>query len=167
MQVTTQASVHIPKAPKDVFAFATTPTTLAKCFRGSGPVPGIMKVEIAGGGPLKIGATREVRMSDNSVLQEEIRAHEPGVRHSYRIVGGLKAPLRWLVRWGEGDWSFRETGKGTEFTWHYTFELTSPLARPLASVVVGRFMNAAMRDFLDRVRHEMMAAAVVKDADGV
>ena len=44
-----------------------------------------------------------------------------------------------LVRRGEASWTFAPEGDGTRVVWHYTFELTSPLAYPVAALVMILF----------------------------
>ena len=34
------------------------------------------------------------------------------------------APAKFLVRAGQGDWTFSDQGRGTPIVWSYTFELS-------------------------------------------
>jgi hypothetical protein len=65
-------------------------------------------------------------------------------------------PLALLVRQGTGDWSFAPEAGGTRLVWVYRFELTSPLAWPLAALVVGLFRRW-MAKGLAALRAELVA----------
>jgi hypothetical protein len=56
----------------------------------------------------------------------------------------MRAPLAWLAREGRADWRFTKVDKGTAVAWRYDFELTSPLAWPIAAPVLSGFMRTAM-----------------------
>jgi len=155
MQLQTTAMVHIPYAPDEVFAYCMDPENLVASFEGGGPVPPIEHAEFVGG-ECKVGAVRRVRMGDGSVLTEEIVGHEPPARHRYSIVG-FKAPLSFLATEGGSLWRFDATGKGTEVHWDATYELTSPIAYPIAALVVKRFVATAMQACLENLRKNMMA----------
>lgn len=160
MQVKIQASVQIPKPPEDVFDYAMDLNTLGKVFRGKGPIPDIVKMEIEGGGPIQAGAVRLVTMSDGSVLVEGILEHERGRCHRYRIERGIKPPLSLLVRWGEGEFLFTLSEEGTQLDWNYTYELTTPLVYPLAAPILKLFLCWSLQGALDGIRENMMSAEV-------
>jgi len=157
MQVKIQASVQIPKSPEDVFDYAMDINTLGKVFHGKGPIPDIVKIEVKGGEPIQVGAIRLVTMSDGSVLVEKILEHERGRCHRYRIEKGIKPPLSFLVRWGEGEFLFTQNGEGTQLDWNYTYELTTPLVYPLAAPILKLFLCWTLQRALDGIRENMMA----------
>jgi hypothetical protein len=124
-----------------VFALALDPERFPATFAGCGPIPALRK--ITPHAPTAVGSTRSVESSDNSVLQEHVTAFEPPHRHAY-VLSGMRPPLAWLAREGRADWRFTTVGDGTSVAWHYDFELTSPLAWPIAAPVLSGFMRTAM-----------------------
>jgi len=56
----------------------------------------------------------------------------------------MRPPLAWLAREGRADWRFAAVDAGTAVAWRYDFELTSPLAWPVAAPVLVGFMRTAM-----------------------
>jgi hypothetical protein len=93
---------------------------------------------LAGGEP-KVGARRRIELTDGSVMGEELLAFERPLRHAYRWTDPPALPLSLLVRRGTGDWTFTPEAGGTRIAWSYRFELTSPLAWPLAALVALLF----------------------------
>ena len=85
------------------------------------------------------GARREIKLTDGAVLTEEILEHDVPTRHRYKWTSGLKPPFAWLVRSGEGTWTFSEVAEGTRIDWSYVFELRSPLAYPIAVPIIALF----------------------------
>jgi hypothetical protein len=157
MQVKIIASVQIPMSPEEVFDYVMDLNNLCKVFRGKGPIPAIEKMQVEGGGPLKVGAVRLTTMSDGSVLEEDILVYERGRCNRYRIERGFKPPLSLLVRWGEGEFLFTQNAGATQVVWNYTFELTTPLVYPLAALILKVFMRGALQEALDGTRDNMMA----------
>jgi len=78
------------------------------------------------------------------------------VRHSYGWTGGVKPPFSLLVRSGGGNWDFTETEGGTRIVWTYTFDLTSPLAYPLAMPILWLF-KSWLQQGLDAIRAELLS----------
>lgn len=137
--------VAVVPAPREaVFDFITAPDAPARTFRGHGPVPGAVRAEVEGGGPLRVGAIRKVENADGSVVDEEIVALDRPARQAYRLVRGIRRPLSWLVRGAGGEWVLSDADGGTEVAWTFTFELRSPLVWPIAALV-GRAFRKAMR----------------------
>lgn len=108
------------------------------------------------GHALAAGSKRTVTMTDGTVLEEVIVDYDPPARHRYRWVGGAKPPFSFLVRSGTGNWDFIESEGGTRIVWSYTFELTSPLAYPLAVPIV-RLFKAWQQQGLEAIRAELVA----------
>lgn len=152
MEIHTEARVDVPRPRAAVFASATEAANLPRFFRGKGPVPAIERAEMLDGATLAVGAVRRIHNSDGSAVDEEIRALEPGRRHTYRLVRGIRFPFSALVRWGEGDWTFDDLPAGTRVVWRYRFALTTPLVYPLAAAVIHGFFQRAMQEALDRLR---------------
>ena len=147
MQLSTRASIEIPRPPEAVFDAATDHTRLHTVMKRTGPIPGVLSVEMEKGATPGVGATRSVKMSDGSTMREEITVHDRGKAHRYRWLNPPAAPFSLMVRGAESDWSFRPSGGGTVIDWTYTFDLTSPLVYPLAAPVIwlfNRWMKAAL-----------------------
>jgi hypothetical protein len=154
VRVTAQSSVRIARAPGVVFDFVTRPEAVAETFRGSGPVPGAVKSELATPGGMRVGAVRRVESSDGSVVDEEIiELARPSVQ-AYRLIRGLRPPFTWLVREAGGRWTFNADGDGTLVSWVFTFELRLlawPLARALLVPPFRRAMDLALAETKQRL----------------
>lgn len=158
MKVWTEAHVEIARPAEAVFDHAVDPLKMPGLFVGYGPIPGIREVEIEGGGPPRAGVLRRVTNSDGSVVEEELVALARPHRQAYRLLRGFRPPFSWLVRAGEGEWTFTSTDSGTEVSWRFGFELTTSLAWPLASVLLHTAFRAAMRRCLLRLREQVADA---------
>lgn len=154
--VSTSASVVVPRPREQVFAVATDSTNAARTLRSRGPFAGISKVEMHEGQTLSTGARRRIYMTDGTVLEEVILDYDPPTRHRYGWAGGAKFPFSLLVRSGTGNWEFTEVEGGTQIVWSYTFELTSPLAYPLALPIV-RLFRGWLQQGLDAIQAEILS----------
>lgn len=155
--ISTSASVLIPRPRDEVFARATDSTNTSEILSSRGPFAGITKVEMNEGQALATGSKRRVFMTDGTVLEEVILAFDPPVRYRYGWKGGAKFPFSLLVRSGTGDWGFTEEQGGTRIVWTYTFGLTSPLAYPLA-VPIARLFKGWLQQGLDALRADIETA---------
>jgi hypothetical protein len=147
MQLTVVEELQMRCPAEAVFDFATTPANLPQFLQKWGPIAGVTAAELQDG-------VRRVTLTDGVVLDEEILANERPSHHAYRWQGGLRPPFAWLVRTGSAEWTFRPDGAATTMVWSYVFELTSPLAAPLAAlalVLFRRWMRAGLARLGDRV----------------
>ena len=151
MKLSTRASIEIPRPPEAVFDAATDHTRLHTVMKKMGPIPGVLSVEMENGAKPAAGATRAVKMSDGSTMREEITVQDRPRAHRYRWLNPPAAPFSLLVRGADSDWVFRPAGGGTVIDWTYSFDLTSPLAYPLAAPVIWLF-NRWMRAALEELR---------------
>jgi len=139
MNVTSSASITIPRARESVFELSTKNETYERALLPYGPVAGVAESKLLEGRALQRGARREIKLTDGAVLTEEILEHDVPTRHRYKWTSGLKPPFAWLVRSGEGTWTFSEVAEGTRIDWGYVFELRSPLAYPIAVPIIALF----------------------------
>lgn len=151
MELVSHAGVDIRRVREEVFAFLTDCDAFPAYLRKHGPIAGIVRVEMADGGPPAKGARRLVYMTDGSLIDETIVAFEPCVEHGYRWTGTLKPPFSLLVRSGGGHWTFRDADGGTRVDWRYRFELRSVLLWPVAKPIMLLF-GAWQRAGLSRAR---------------
>jgi uncharacterized protein YndB with AHSA1/START domain len=136
-------------APVDaVFALSVDPQRFPAAFTGLGPIPAL--TSILPDAPAAVGSTRQLTSADGSQLTERIVAWEPPHRHRY-VLSGFAAPLAWLVRAGTAEWRLSGRDGGTDVHWTYDFELTTPLAWPLAAPLLKIFMQGAMKRCLDNL----------------
>ena len=151
MKITARASVDVPRPIEEVFDFATACDGFPRFLFPLGPLPGIRSSRMLDAPAPKTGARREVVMTDSSRLEEELLAYDRPSRHRYRWLNRPARPFSWLVRGGEGDWSFTPTADGTRVIWLYTFEPTSAVTGVLARPLVWFFQRWMQRG-LDRLR---------------
>src|SRR5687768_5755689 len=136
-------------APIDaVFALSVDPARFPAMFTGMGPIPAL--VSITPDAPSAVGSTRQLLSADKSRLTERIVAWEPPRLHRY-VLSGFAAPLAWLVRAGSAEWRLAGRDGGTGVRWSYAFELTTPLAWPVAAPLLKIFMQGAMARCLDNL----------------
>lgn len=154
MNVSTSASVVIPKPRDEVFELCCRNETYERHLQPRPPVAGVRKVDFFDGHTLKVGDHRRVTLTDGSVLDEAILEYAPPVRHSYRWGTGLKGPFALMVRSGTGTWEFTEVDGGTRVEWGYDFALKSPLFYPLALPIMPLF-RAWLRQSLQSIRDEL------------
>ncbi|TCZ83632.1 SRPBCC family protein [Lysobacter sp. N42] len=143
----------MPCTAAQAFALAVDTERFPRFFTGCGPIPAVRAVEPDG--PPRVGATRRVRNADGSVLTETVTAFAAPHRHAYRLAG-LRPPFAWLVREAAADWRIDAAADGARVAWSYRFELTHPLAAPLARPLLG-FMARAMQRCLDAMARELAA----------
>jgi hypothetical protein len=153
MKIHTQALAEFP-VPRDIlFPFATSPEMLSKVIEAQGPIPGVERSWVVGGGETKQGTLRRVILTDGTPLDEEVLEFEVPRKHSYRVKG-YRGVFASLVKSGEAQWIFSPIDIGTRIVWRYEYELTSPVALPVAlpfvKVAFQRYMQAA----LTRLQHE-------------
>ncbi len=147
MHVQTEAEHQYAADRAKAFDYLTATQTLPKICTKRGPIAAIVDATMVDDAAVEAGAHRTVRMSDGVVLDEEIVAFERPVEHAYAWRGGLKPPFSWVVRGAKGHWTFSDADGGTRVRWTYRFELTSPLAYPIAAVAM-RLFRAWMRQAL-------------------
>jgi hypothetical protein len=154
LEISTRTEIHVPRPAEVVFDRAVACETFPRILRPLGPIPGVARAELPGGGEAKPGARRRIELTDGSAIGEEILALERPRQHTYRWLDPPAMPLALLVRRGTGDWTFTPEAGGTRIVWAYRFELSSPLAWPAAVLVVRLFRRwmaqglAALRELL-------------------
>lgn len=147
MKLSRHVSVEIPRPADQVFDFATSCEGFPRFIAAYGPIPGITRAEIVGGGTPQTGVERHIHMTDGNVVEEELLAYDRPSRHHYRWLNPPAFPFSLIVRTGEGDWRFTAANGGTRIDWTYSFELTSVFAWPLAVpllLVFQRWMQRAL-----------------------
>lgn len=157
VRVGASAEVRIARPREEVFDLMVSLDAMPELFTGEGPVPGVVKVEVAGGGPLRTGAIRRVTHTDGSVVEEVIVALERPLLQCYRLVSGFRFPFSLLVREGAGTWTLLPDGTSTRVRWELAFDLTTALARPLARRVIEGPFRSAMQACLERMRDRLVA----------
>jgi uncharacterized protein YndB with AHSA1/START domain len=147
MKMTKRASVQIPQPAERVFDFATSCEGFPQFIWPLGPIPGITRAEMIGGRLPEAGAERHIHMTDGNVIEEELLAYDRPSRHRYHWLKPPAFPFSLIISTGEGDWHFTAADGGTRIDWDYTFELTSPVAWPIAAPLLflfGHWMQRAL-----------------------
>lgn len=150
MNVNLLAERRIYAMPELAYRLALDPERFPPLFPGFGPIPALRRMALHGAPA--VGTLRDVEDVDGVVMQERIDALEPDRRHAYTL-SGLKPPLSLLVRRGAADWTFGICGEGVHVRWVYAFELTTPLAWPVAAPLLHVFMRTAMLRCLAAMAH--------------
>jgi Polyketide cyclase / dehydrase and lipid transport len=124
-------------------------------FTGYGPIPGITRARYETPGPPRLGAIRRIEKTDGTEHREEITLFQPPTRHTSRITG-LTPPFSWLVREASDDWIFRAEGKAlTVVERTFSFELTTPLAAPVAWLILQLFMKKAIARDMNHINERL------------
>jgi hypothetical protein len=152
MQITCYAERTLRCAAPPAFDFAVDAERFPPMFTGYGPIPAIRSITLEG--PLAVGVTRRIANSDGSMLTEQVTALDRPTRHAYSL-GGFRAPFSWLVKRGHADWAFEAQQSITHVRWSYCFDLRSPLAYPLAALLLQFFMARAMQRCLDQMAYAL------------
>ncbi len=145
MELANRAEIEIARPIEEVFDLACACDGFPRFLFPYGPIPGVASSNMVDVPAPKAGARRDVHMTDGSTIQEEVLAFDRPSRHRYRWVNRPAPPFSWLVRGGEGDWTFTPTAAGTRIVWIYRFELTSPLALLVAPPVLVLFRRWMQR----------------------
>ena len=147
MDLVIEEVIEIAAPPERVFDFITRPDSVAKTFKGHGPVPVATKSELVDG-PMRVGAIRRVTNSDGSVIDEEILELERPRIQRYRLLGGFRGAAKLAVRGAHGSWLLEPTATGTLITWTFTFDIR-PLAYPIGALMRGPFRKAMQKALLE------------------
>ncbi|UXI67244.1 SRPBCC family protein [Tahibacter amnicola] len=140
--------------PDPIFALSVDAGRFPQCFAGFGPIPAIRAIQLHGS--LAAGTTRTIDNSDGSSLTETITQVTPPHEHHYTLQG-FRPPFSWLVRKAQAQWCIDGSADHSAVTWRYRFELTSPLAFPIAAPLLRVFMAGAMRRCLQRMAQLLQA----------
>ena len=143
--VETSTSILVPGGAPAAFALMSDMERFPSFFTGYGPIPHVVRCELATDLPVGVGTKRLITSADGSVLEEVILVHEFGKEQVYRIEKGFIPPFSWMVAAAQGHWFFEVKGDETEIRWRYRFELTSQFFVPLAGFIVHLFFKGAMR----------------------
>lgn len=154
MELNAEARVTIARPREQVWAVVVDVETIPRVWKGRGAIPGTLKAEVVGGGPLTLDGVRRVHNTDGSVVDERIVELTVPSRQAYVLEKGLKVPFTLLVKKARGEWTLTESGGSTELVWLYRFFLTTPLVAPLARGVARSF-GKAMQQGLDRLKQHI------------
>lgn len=146
VQLHVHTTVEVDAAPERVFDFLSGPDVFVRVLRPFGPIPGLTSVELLdGASALGAGVRRRVHMTDDTTLDEQVVDHDRPRRQRYRWGHPPQGPFGLLIRGAEADWTFHASPRGTRIDWDYSFELSSPLAAPLALLVLAIFKRWMQR----------------------
>jgi hypothetical protein len=156
MQISCHAQQIFQCAPQAVFDLMVDPLRFPATFVGYGPIPAIRSITLES--PLAVGAVRRIHNSDGTTLTEHVTMLDPPTRHAY-VLSGFRAPFAWLVRKGEAHWSVNAEASECSVRWTYTFTLITVLVYPLATLLLGLFMQRAMQRCLENMARVLANSA--------
>ena len=145
MKVHTQSVAEYATPREQLFELANAGDSFAAIFRSAGPIPGVERAWVVGGGPVRQGTLRRVVLTDGTPLDEEVTDFEPPRKVAY-TVKGFRGAFGLLVKHARAQWIFSPIDVGTRISWRYEFELTSPAVLP----VVLPLVKVAMKGFMDQ-----------------
>lgn len=119
-------------------------------FTGCGPIPGIVSARYVTGGAPASGSRRTILKTDGTEHHEEIVLFDRPRRHTSRVTG-FGPPFSWLVRFADDDWVFIAANDVTLVERTFVLTLTSPIAAPVAFVLLHTFMRVALRRDLENI----------------
>ncbi len=147
VKLPTSTTVTVAQPIDVAFARSIDAASLPRFLLRYGPIPGAVRADELTGGPAA-GSRRRLEMTDGSIIEEEITALERPRRCAYHWLTRPRPPFGWLIRHAAAEWIFTDAGPArTRIHWSYTFELTSPVAVPLAApilLVFRRWMTRAL-----------------------
>jgi len=150
MNVSTRATITVRATPEAVFDLVNDPERTPDVFVAHGPIVGVTGAQVVSAGPLAEGKVRHITTADGATLTETMLTFDRACAVRYRLEG-LARPFSFLVRHGDASWRFTPEEGSTRVEWTYTFELTTPLAWPLAALIVGTVFRGWMNSCLHRV----------------
>lgn len=156
MHVDLLAEERFAATPQASFELSLDAQRFPALFRGFGPIPALRAIRLHA--PVAPGSTREVEDARGVVMLERITALDPPRHHAYTL-SRFTPPLRWLAHAAHADWRFAPAAPGTHALWTYRFELTSPLAWPMAFPILRVFMQGAMQRCLAAMARELASGA--------
>ncbi len=151
MDIQTGAVIEIDRDREAVWKMATGVDALPDIIRALGPIPGIRKAYVIGGGETRLGAVRRLVMTDGTPLDEEITTFEAPRKLAYTLKG-FRGPLAAITERCEGQWVFSPLGNGTRVSWTFTAHLRSPVLAPAGLLVLKVFMKRAMESSLSALK---------------
>ncbi len=126
--------------PATIWARMTDDELMTRAFTGSGPIPGIDRIENLGD-TLAVGLERIIHSSDGSTARERMTVVDAPNRQAYDLFD-FSGAFRWLVQVGHSEWTLEPDGDGTVVTWTYTFEVGHALAWPVVRLLMPFFSRA-------------------------
>jgi hypothetical protein len=102
---------------------------------------------------------REIEAVDGSIFLERAVQVDPPRSYAYRLLGGLRPPISWLVDEGAGRIELEPAGHdGTQISWVFAWRLRSVVAWPILALLAIPFRRAMERClWKTRVRLERQA----------
>lgn len=133
----------VPRPPETVFAYIVDLDNWPS-FRGWGPLPGIVRAELADGTrQLVVGARVRVTNTDGSVHHEIVEELVPGRR--YRVRMELGAPAAALMARIDEQVDLEATSQGTLVRRRFDVTARSWQTAPLAWLVAKLLLYRAVR----------------------
>jgi len=155
MTLQTLAQTTIQADIERVFDYSTDCQNMPKLFTGYQIIPGIASATTDDGLPLREGGQRIVRNQDGSVLTETITGLQRPHLQAYQFVGGLKAPLSWLVSAAGGEWRYERVDQETLVTWKFWFDTRNALANFIFDALIRKTFQGAQQQCLEQLKQQL------------
>lgn len=136
-------TIQIQASPETVWSTLSDIENMTM-FSGFGPIPGIASARWIEGDVCRTGAVREVRNRDGSTHREDVVLADPPHALEDRVYG-FTSPFRFLVREARDRFELTPSAGGTTLQRTFTLELTSPIASPLAALLLPALHRAVQR----------------------
>jgi hypothetical protein len=150
MTIEIEAQCVVPQRAEVVFEMGVDSDNLPKLFTGFAPlIPAIVQASVEGGGALREGSVRVVKLSDGSQIRERILRLEAPRLHAYDMLE-MNTLQKMLCTNMVSEWRFTSDGGATRVVWRYTLHPKNLAMRPLVWLT-GRLFERAMQRCLDNL----------------
>jgi hypothetical protein len=148
--IETVSSINIEAPPSVVFE-AVCGIDASTIFQKRWPLPGVVSVSGHVGPWSATGQKRILRLTDKSVVCEELTDFQPENSYAYRIYG-FTGPMKNIADEGRGEWSVVGDDDSSSLAWRYSLTTTQPQGQIALAFFVEFLWPGYMRAALKRTK---------------
>lgn len=140
-----KAAVLVHCNKQAAFDYISSSDLLSQWLKKSGPVPGVVSVDVLKGPYNFSGAQRKIFFDGNAHAIEELMTHHPPGNYAYNVQH-FNNFLEKLSGEAYGQLWFDTEGTKTRITWEYTFKYHNLFSR----IVLSLFLTFAYKRFMKK-----------------